>query len=234
MQAPYTLTFSQIATPLSVQRFTLHETLNRLSELTVTVSSTTELDLSQYVGQSAVFSWFAVSADAIAAQTLETLSGHQTYPLPLRMWHGSVYVVEFISASADQFDYRFTLSSRFAVLKQHTTSRLFQNQTVPDIIAALLRKHEYSGNDFRFTLSRAYPIREYCTQYQESDWDFILRLCSEEGIFCYFEQSEDKDIWHFADSTTAYQRSEYTVPYRENAGLESVGREALSEFRMIQ
>ena len=72
------------------------------------------------------------------------------------------------------------------------------------------------------------------TQYQESDWDFIIRLCSEEGIFCYFEQSEDKDIWHFADSTNAYQRSEYTVPYRENAGLESVGREVLSAFRMIQ
>ena len=234
MQAPYTLTFSQIATPLSVQRFTLHETLNRLSELTVTVSSTTELDLSQYVGQSAVFSWFAVSADAIAAQTLEALSGHQAYSLPLRMWHGSVYVVEFISASADQFDYRFTLSSRFAVLKQHITSRLFQNQTVPDIIASLLRKHQYSGNDFRFTLSHSYPICEYVTQYQESDWDFIIRLCSEEGIFCYFEQSEDKDIWHFADSTSAYQRLEYTVPYRENAGLESVGREVLSEFRMMQ
>lgn len=55
MQAPYTLTFSQIATPLSVQSFSLHETLNRLSELIVTVSSTTELDLSQYVGQSAIF-----------------------------------------------------------------------------------------------------------------------------------------------------------------------------------
>lgn len=76
MQAPYTLTFSQIATPLSVQSFSLHETLNRLSELIVTVSSTTELDLSQYVGQSANFSWFAVSADAIAAQTLETFSDY--------------------------------------------------------------------------------------------------------------------------------------------------------------
>ncbi|ULJ64498.1 type VI secretion system tip protein VgrG [Wielerella bovis] len=234
MNSPYILNFPKILSPISVQHFVLNEALNSFSELTLVVNSITELNLSQYVGQFANFSWYATSADAIAAQTIEALSGSQPYPLPLRIWHGVVYSIELLSASADQFDYRFTLSSRFTVLKQHTTSRLFQNQTVPDIIASLLRKHQYSGNDFRFTLSRTYPIREYCTQYQESDWDFIIRLCSEEGIFCYFEQSEDKDIWHFADSTSAYQRSEYTVPYRENAGLESVGREVLSEFRMMQ
>lgn len=209
----------------SIARFHFTEQLNQANQLTIEATAIQDFDLAKLVGQPVLFSITPVSGDALFSQTLSE---------SLRVVHGQIMTCERLSASLDEVHYRLVITSRFAALKQHTTSRLFQNQTVPDIIAALLRKHEYSGNDFRFTLSRAYPIREYCTQYQESDWDFILRLCSEEGIFCYFEQSEDKDIWHFADSTTAYQRSEYTVPYRENAGLESVGREALSEFRMIQ
>ena len=209
----------------SIARFQFTEQLNQANQLTIEATAIQDFDLANLVGQPTLFSITPVSGDALFSQTLFE---------SLRVVHGQIMTCERLSASVDEVHYCLVITSRFAVLKQHITSRLFQNQTVPDIIAALLRKHEYSGNDFRFTLSRAYPIREYCTQYQESDWDFILRLCSEEGIFCYFEQSEDKDIWHFADSTTAYQRSEYTVPYRENAGLESVGREALSEFRMIQ
>ena len=209
----------------SIARFQFTEQLNQANQLTIEATAIQDFDLANLVGQPVLFTITPVSGDALFSQTLSE---------SLRVVHGQIMTCERLSASVDEVHYCLVITSRFAVLKQHITSRLFQNQTVPDIIAALLRKHEYSGNDFRFSLSRTYPIREYCTQYQESDWDFILRLCSEEGIFCYFEQSEDKDIWHFADSTTAYQRSEYTVPYRENAGLESVGREALSEFRMIQ
>ncbi|ULJ63734.1 type VI secretion system Vgr family protein [Wielerella bovis] len=209
----------------SVARFQFTEQLNQANQLTVDVTAIQDFDLDNLVGQTVLFTITPVSGDALFSQAFSE---------PLRVVHGQIMTCERLSTSVDEVHYRLLIASRFTVLKQHTTSRLFQNQTVPDIIASLLRKHQYSGNDFRFTLSRTYPIREYCTQYQESDWDFIIRLCSEEGIFCYFEQSEDKDIWHFADSTSAYQRSEYTVPYRENAGLESVGREVLSEFRMMQ
>ena len=97
----------------------------------------------------------APSGDALFSQTLFE---------SLRVVHGQIMTCERLSASVDEVHYCLVITSRFAVLKQHITSRLFQNQTVPDIIAALLRKHEYSGNDFRFTLSRTYPIREYCTQ----------------------------------------------------------------------
>ena len=65
--------------------------------------------------------------------------------------------------SEDEITYRLILSNRFSTLNQYRTSRLFQNQNVPDIIASLLRKHGYVDNDFRFLLSRSYPIREYVT-----------------------------------------------------------------------
>ena len=66
-------------------------------------------------------------------------------------------------------------------------SRLFQNQTVPDIVAAVFKHHGFSGVDYRFQKSRSYTVREYVTQYLESDFDFINRLCEEEGIWYAFE-----------------------------------------------
>ncbi|MGN6738174.1 contractile injection system protein, VgrG/Pvc8 family, partial [Neisseria sp. P0022.S007] len=51
------------------------------------------------------------------------------------------------------------------------------NQTVPDIVAVVFKHHGFSGVDYRFQKSRSYTVREYVTQYLESDFTFINRLC---------------------------------------------------------
>ncbi|WP_180949609.1 contractile injection system protein, VgrG/Pvc8 family [Neisseria sicca] len=84
---------------------------------------------------------------------------------------------EKLSVSKDETVYRFVLEPRFAALKHFQSSRLFQNQTVPDIVAAVFKHHGFSGVDYRFQKSRSYSVREYVTQYLESDFDFINRLC---------------------------------------------------------
>lgn len=67
------------------------------------------------------------------------------------------------------------------------------------------------------------------TQYLESDFAFINRLCEEEGIWYAFEQHEQHgDVIVFGDSPEHYLRSQgLPVSYRPHAGLESVGTEAL-------
>ena len=176
------------------------------------------------IGQQGLFSIQAVSADVVGLGA----------SLPLRTFHGQVFSCERLSHSADEITYRLILSNRFSTLNQYRTSRLFQNQNVPDIIASLLRKHGYTGNDFRFLLSRSYPIREYVTQYDENDAHFIQRLCEEEGIWFYFAQSDERDVWIFADDVVHYQRHLPAYPFRENAGLESVGVEAVSVLQLKQ
>ena len=37
---------------------------------------------------------------------------------------------------------------------------------------------------------QSYPKREYCVQYNESDFTFVSRILEEEGIFYYFEHGE--------------------------------------------
>jgi type VI secretion system secreted protein VgrG len=82
---------------------------------------------------------------------------------------------------------------------------------VPDVVAAVLGE---AGVAARFELARAHPVREYCTQYEETDFDFLSRLLAEEGIFFYFEQPEptalaaalagDPELVVVADEPTAY------------------------------
>ena len=63
---------------------------------------------------------------------------------------------------------------------------------------------------------------------------FIQRLCEEEGIWFYFAQSDERDVWIFADDVVHYQRHLPAYPFRENAGLESVGVEAVSVLQLKQ
>ena len=222
---PYHLTLPQsLHCSLSITRFELSESLNQFSQLSIQATSVQELDFISLIGQQGLFSIQAVSADVVGLGA----------SLPLRTFHGQVFSCERLSHSADEITYRLILSNRFSTLNQYYTSRLFQNQNVPDIIASLLRKHGYTGNDFRFLLSRSYPIREYVTQYDENDAHFIQRLCEEEGIWFYFAQSDERDVWIFADDVVHYQRYLPAYPFRENAGLESVGVEAVSVLQLKQ
>ncbi|MBS3919724.1 MAG: type VI secretion system tip protein VgrG [Deltaproteobacteria bacterium] len=86
--------------------------------------------------------------------------------------------------------------------------RIFQNMKVEDIIKKVLQDGGITGDRFNFRLQGNYPEREYCVQYRETDFDFVSRLCEEEGIFYFFEHARDKHVLVFGDSTVAYQTIE--------------------------
>ncbi len=76
------------------------------------------------------------------------------------------------------------LVPRLWLLKHRATSRVFQDLTVPEIVARVLDLAEVPS---ALRLARPYAKRAYCLQYQESDYAFIARIAAEEGIFWYFE-----------------------------------------------
>lgn len=67
-------------------------------------------------------------------------------------------------------------------LSRNCQSRIFQHQTVVDILKAV-----FTGLDVSYRLVGIYPERNYCVQYRESDWAFASRLMEEEGIYYFFE-----------------------------------------------
>lgn len=134
--------------------------------------------------------------------------------------HGIITRLEWISTTADQSHYQVVLSSRLALLERTRQCRVFQSQSVPEVVEKVLRQHGLEGADFDFRLERTYPARELITQWRETDLEFIQRILSEVGIFWRTEMDEARglEVVIFADSQLNY-RFDVRLPYREPSGL---------------
>lgn len=97
-----------------------------------------------------------------------------------------------------------------------SNSRIFQNQTVPEIIADVFA--DLGFTDFDDRTSSTYNQRVYCTQYQETAFAFISRLMEDEGIFYFFEHTQDTHTLVIADDADAHQ----ACPGLETARLRQV------------
>ena len=146
--------------------------------------------------------------------------------------HGMVTRLEWLSTSKDQSHYRLTLSSRLALLGYTRQCAVFQNQSVPEGVEQVLRKHGLQGPDFDFRLERTYPPREIITQWRETDLQFIRRILSEVGIYWRTEMDDTRelDTYIFADSQLNY-RFDVRLPYSEPSGLFDGAAESVWDVR---
>lgn len=131
---------------------------------------------------------------------------------PPRYIHGIVQ--RFISndvITKDLYSYHIELVPGLRLLSQNSDCRIFQHQSVPDIVATLLKDSGLC--DFNFLLHHQYPIRDYCVQYNESTFHFISRLIEDEGIFYYFRHEHDHHELVFGDHLAAYHEFNKFVIY---------------------
>lgn len=189
------------------------------------------IPVAEVLGKSARFAIEPVDANAgLPAELVARLA-----KAPVRLFNGIVTAFDELGSSADETRYRVVLEPRLSDLKLEVASRLFQNQTVPSIIEAVLRHYGYTAVDFQFKLRAGYESREYTTQYNESALAFIKRIAADEGIWFRFEQTAEREVIVFGDDLDAYAREpKLTAPYREEGGMASPGVESvmsLSEHR---
>lgn len=150
---------------------------------------------------------------------------------PARTIHGVVTQFDEFGTSADETRYKLVIEPHTADLARAVTSRLFQKQSVQEIITDTLKHYGFrEGVDFMFNLRAKYKRHEYITQYHETTFAFVQRLAAEEGIWFRYEQKKDREIIAFGDDLDAYARNQRTVPFRRDAGLESVGAEAIKSL----
>jgi type VI secretion system secreted protein VgrG len=98
--------------------------------------------------------------------------------------------------------YSATLVPWMWMLTRTSDCRIFQEMTVPDIIAGIFQEHKL---DFKNRLHGAFKPREYCVQYRETDFNFVSRLMEEEGIFYFFEHEADKHTLVMADDPSEFK-----------------------------
>jgi Rhs element Vgr protein len=144
---------------------------------------------------------------------------------PLRTLHGVVTGFKRLSGSNDEARYEITLQPRLALLERGRQFRIYQHQSVPEIVESILRsRHDFEGQDFLFSLVREYLKREQVMQYGEDDLTFISRLLAEVGIWFRFtvDQRLRIDVVEFHDDQRHYA-GEILLPYRAQSGLGSSG-----------
>jgi type VI secretion system secreted protein VgrG len=102
--------------------------------------------------------------------------------------------------------YGVSLSPELWLLTLNRDCRIFQDMTVPEVVKQILRQHKIDS--FRESLFRSYRHWDGLTQYRESDFDFISRILAHEGIYYYFEHSEDSHTLVLADSVSSHEVQE--------------------------
>ncbi|HQZ82888.1 MAG TPA: type VI secretion system tip protein TssI/VgrG [Pyrinomonadaceae bacterium] len=106
--------------------------------------------------------------------------------------------------------YRAIVRPQVWLLTQSSHNRIFQNLSIPDVLAKVL-----DGFNPSLRLQGHYEPRNYCVQYRETDWDFASRLMEEEGIFYFFEHTSSGHTLVIADADPAIAScpSKAEIPY---------------------
>lgn len=226
----YELKLAPHPAPTSVLRFTGRDAVSELYRYDIEFTSPMAgIPMDQVVGRPAKFIVAPVdpNLDYLRRMFGENAGQFSTMS-PAYTIHGVITQFDEFGSSADQTHYRVRLEPKLADLNRGATSRLFQKQSVEKIVTDTLRHYGYrAGVDFLFQLRGEYKRREYITQYHETTFVFIQRICAEEGIWFRWEQKKDHAVLVFGDDLDAYARKQRTVSYRRDGGLESAGADAI-------
>ena len=127
--------------------------------------------------------------------------------------------------------YQLTVEPDLWPMKRDRNLRIFQGQTVPQIVKTLLAEHQVNVED---KLTGSYRVWDYCVQYQESSLDFISRLMELEGIAYYFSHEDDKHTLVLTDAATQHQPfSGYEViPYHQTPSGGSTDEEGIGQWAL--
>jgi type VI secretion system secreted protein VgrG len=93
------------------------------------------------------------------------------------------------------------LEPRLANLRYAGGFRMFQKMSVKDIVTALLSPERI---DAVWRARPEPPVRDYRTQADESDLDFLRRLVADEGLHFFFEHTKDKTTIVFTNDPKGF------------------------------
>jgi len=129
--------------------------------------------------------------------------------------------------------YELTVEPDLWPMKRDRNLRIFQSQTVPQIVQTLLKEY---GVNVETRLAGSYRVWEYCVQYQESSLDFISRLMELEGIYYFFRHEADKHTLVLCDAPDQHQAfpGYETIAYHVTPSGGVVTEEGISQWSLAE
>ena len=189
----YELTLSDEAgSPWTVTRVYVHEGLNQPYLAVIDAETDVEADTDGLLG-----------CDA----TLRIVRGNAEP----RIVSGVVSRVDYLGTLDAHMLVRFEVAPAFDLVRQRVDSRIWQEATVQAVVGEVLgaalgdfgRSVDWGG------VARGKTPRDYCTQYRESDFDYVSRLLEEEGISYEFIHADSGlETLTFRDANNQYAELE--------------------------
>ncbi|HEX4030056.1 MAG TPA: type VI secretion system tip protein TssI/VgrG [Terracidiphilus sp.] len=118
----------------------------------------------------------------------------------LRYINGYVMGLEIYGGDEEFNRYRAQIVPSIWLLTLNKNTRVFQDMTVIDVVKAVLEPYGIALTD---NTSGNHPQLDYCTQYRETDFNFVNRLLEQFGIFYYFDHSKDDHKFTLQDKCTS-------------------------------
>ena len=127
--------------------------------------------------------------------------------------------------------YQLSVESDLWPMQRDRNLRIFQGQTVPQIVKTLLSENQVNVED---KLTGSYRVWDYCVQYQESSFDFISRLMELEGISYFFRHEAERHVLVLTDAATQHQpfAGYETIPYHVTPSGGSTDEEGISQWAL--
>lgn len=114
--------------------------------------------------------------------------------------HGIVRDVELVESFRGRpAVYVATVVPSVWLLTLSKVSRVFQDMSVAEMATELLVKSGLGASDFELRILGKADKREFCVQYEESDWDFLQRWFEYEGYYYWFEHGVEGEKLVIAD-----------------------------------
>jgi len=98
--------------------------------------------------------------------------------------------------------YRFIIRPWLHLATLNCDCKIYQDQTVVQTLDQVLGSYSFPVEK---RLYDTYPIRDYCVQWNESNFEFFERLCQEYGINYHFEHSDGAHRLVLSDAMAAYR-----------------------------
>ncbi|CAG4909155.1 hypothetical protein R70241_03696 [Paraburkholderia saeva] len=202
------------AAALSVVSFTATEKMGAPTEVRIVLTHPQQLARTDYLNVDACFS---VVADDGA----------------VKKFSGYIERFSTVQTTNDYVRYEIVLKSHFGRLQAVTNTAVYQHLTIPQIIQKILRRHGIQDHQMSFRLRGQYPVLPWRFQYQMTDFDYVQMLMQKAGVYCHVVETEHGDEIVFADDVDhyLYDDPQRTIPYREAAGLEAGGVEAVTTLK---
>jgi len=217
---------STTATDLLVLKIEGEESLSQLFKYRLLLCGEIDVDPDQIVGRSGRITVFMNPNDTGGAHPDDSRVARYVSAIVSRFEH---------VGDGNRFSYyEAELSPIFWLLTFREKCRIFQKLSTKEIVAKVLTDAGIPAQMFQFNLSGAYPQREFCVQYRESEWNFVQRLLEEEGIFYFFKHNKDGHVLIMGDSPQVSPAivGDPNVPYRTRSSM--VTTEHVMEFRLGQ